>query len=100
MVTTKTMTPKKTKQQKVIALRAKYPDMANKDIATKVGCNATYVSQVLRGGTTACATPATVTTTTVAKRRTGIVEPTATQTLLTAYHDMQCIVKRVGTCYA
>ena len=81
---------KKTKQQKVIALRTKYPDMANKDIATKVGCNATYVSQILRGGTT----------TTAAKRRARTATPTDTQTLLTAYHDMQCIVKRVGTCSA
>lgn len=106
MVATKTKSSKKTKQtkqQKVIALRAKYPDMSNKDISAKVGCNATYVSQILRGGTeimlreTACATPAT---TTAAKRRTGIVEPTSTQKLLTAYHDMQCIVKRVGTCSA
>lgn len=89
----------------MIALRAKYPDMANKDIAAKVGCNATYVSQILRSGKTACATTTTAAsmptaTTTAAKRRTGIVEPTSTQKLLTAYHDMQCIVKRVGTCSA
>jgi len=64
--------------------------MANKDIATKVGCNATYVSQILRGGTTKIA----------AKRRKKTAAPTDTQTLITAYHDMQCIVKRVGTCSA
>ena len=87
----------------MIALRAKYPNMTNKDIAKSINCNATYVSQILRGGTTACATPATVTTTTTtaAKRRTGgLVEPTKTQILLTAYHDMQCIVRRIGGCSA
>ena len=83
---------KKTKQQKVIAFRAKYPDMSNKDIATKVGCNPTYVSQILRGGITK----------TAAKRRgraAGAIT-TDTQSIITAYHDMQCIVKRVGTCSA
>lgn len=89
-VTKTTGRPKKTKQQKVIALREKYPNMSNKDISAKVGCNATYVSQILRGGTTKIA----------AKRRNKTATPTDTQTLITAYHDMQCIVKRVGTCSA
>ena len=66
--------------------------MSNKEIAEKVGCNPTYVSQILRG-----------TTKTAAKRRTSAVTVTATTdtgSILTAYHDMQCIVKRVGTCAA
>ena len=87
----------------MIALRAKYPELGNKEIAAKIGCNATYVSQILRLEPLRCAVkdhPPESMTTTAAKRRTGLVEPTATQKLLTAYHDMQCIVSRVGTCSA
>lgn len=76
--------------------------MTNKEIAEKVGCNPTYVSQILRGSlpsTKMTRTSNVGATTTAAKRRTAVTSPT-TGALLAAYHEMECIVKRVGTCSA
>lgn len=86
--------------------------MSNKAIAEKVGCNATYVSQILSSkGRTGD------TTTTTRKRRkpraTGAKIVTASKAatttttgtpdmagILKARRDMACIVSRVGGCAA
>jgi len=92
---------KSTKQQRVRILREKFPDMANKEIAERVGCNPTYVSQVLRGTTSTAIKNrkqrrSSTTTVTAAKA----ASKNDAQSLLTARRDMVCIVGRIGQCDA
>ena len=79
--------------------------MSNKAISEKVGCNATYVSQVLRG-TTSTATKKkrarSTDTQIVTSSKAAMSTQTAANTgeLLKARRDMACIISRVGSCAA
>ena len=104
--TTETAPAKKqTKQDRVRSMRKKFPEMSNKAIAEEVGCNATYVSQVLRG-TTSTATKkrrrrrTSTQIVTASKAATSTTPTTDTAAILKARRDMACIISRVGGCTA
>jgi hypothetical protein len=79
--------------------------MSNKAISEEVGCNATYVSQVLRGTTSTAIKKRgkrRANTSAVTASRTAMTSTTTTDTgaLLKARRDMACIISRVGSCAA